>query len=533
MEIKKQSFIKGAAILAAAGLITKIIGAIYRIPLGRIVGSEVMGYSQTGYEVYVWALTISAYAIPIAISKLISEKVEIGRKEEAHRIFKVALLFTASLGLILSLLLFKYADVLANLFRNPGAYLAIVCIAPSIFIFSITGTLRGYFQGMQNMIPSAVSQITEQSGRVIFGFILAIMLIPYGSQQTAGGANAGTAIGGVISIITLLYFYKKNKDIFRGSNNTLRRERESTFSILKKILIISIPITIGGSIMPIMNLLDTFIVMDRLLAAGYSRETAVSMYGQLKAMAGSFVNLPQVLTISLAASLVPAIAESMAKKDHESVAKKTELSIRISLIVGLPAAMGLFILADPIMTMMYPGESKTLGIAMAYLAPAIIFLTLVQTLTAVLQGMGKERIPVVNLFIGAIVKVIVSYTLTSIPYINVRGAAIGTVAGYSVAAILNMIYIIKYQGHALTYVKAFFKPAIATLAMMIVAYVVYNTSIIILSSNSLATLLSITLAVLVYGVVLILIKGITTEELQMAPGGGRLSNVLKKKGLLK
>jgi stage V sporulation protein B len=250
-------------------------------------------------------------------------------------------------------------------------------------------------------------------------------------------------------------------------------------------------------------------------------------------MAGSFVNLPQVLTISLAASLVPAIAESMAKRDHESVAKKTELSIRISLIVGLPAAMGLFILADPIMTMMYPGETKTLGIAMAYLSPAIIFLTLVQTLTAVLQGMGKERIPVVNLFIGAIVKVIVSYTLTSIPYINVRGAAIGTVAGYSVAAILNMMYIIKYQGHALSYVKAFFKPAIATLAMMIVAYIVYNTSIIVLHSNSLATLLSIILAALVYGVALILIKGITTEELQMAPGGGRLSNVLKKRGLLK
>lgn len=533
MEIRKQSFIKGAAILAAAGLITKILGAIYRIPLGRIVGSEVMGYSQTGYEVYVWALTISAYAIPIAISKLVSEKIETGRKDEAHRIFRVALMFTASMGLILSLIMLKYADVIASLFRNPGAYLAIVCIVPSIFIFSITGTLRGYFQGMQNMIPSAVSQITEQSGRVVFGFALALMFLPYGNQQTAGGANAGTAIGGVISVITLIYFYKKSKFDYRSTENVIHRSRESTFSILKKILIISIPITIGGSMMPIMNLLDTFIVMDRLLAAGYSSETAVSMYGQLKAMAGSFVNLPQVLTISLAASLVPAIAESMAKKDNEGVAKKSELSIRISLIVGLPAAMGLFILADPIMTMMYPEESKTLGIAMAYLSPAIIFLTLVQTLTAILQGMGKERIPVINLFIGAIVKVIVSYTLTSIPYINVRGAAIGTVAGYSVATILNMIYIIRYQGYALNYFKAFFKPAIATLAMMVVAYFAYHTAFGLLSSNSLATLISILLAASIYGVVLILIRGITIEELQMAPGGGKLSRMLKKKGLLK
>jgi stage V sporulation protein B len=331
----------------------------------------------------------------------------------------------------------------------------------------------------------------------------------------------------------LIYFYRKSRNQFRDTEGIVKRDRESTFGILKKILIISIPITIGGSMMPIMNLLDTFIVMDRLLAAGYSSETAVSMYGQLKAMAGSFVNLPQVLTISLAASLVPAIAESMAKKDYVGVAKKSELSIRVSLIVGLPAAMGLFILADPIMSMMYPEETKTLGIAMAYLSPAIIFLTLVQTLTAILQGMGKERIPVINLFIGAVVKIIVSYTLTSIPYINVRGAALGTVAGYSVAAALNMIYIIKYQGYGLNYIKAFFKPAAATLAMMVAAYLTYNTSIKLLESNSLATLLSIIIAASIYGVVLILIRGISIEELQMAPGGGRLSSILKKKGLLK
>ncbi|MDF2890471.1 MAG: polysaccharide biosynthesis protein [Clostridia bacterium] len=533
MEIKKQSFIKGAAILAAAGVITKILGAIYRIPLGRIVGSEVMGYAQTGYEVYVWALTISAYAIPIAISKLVSEKIELGRNEEAHRIFKVAMLFTASIGLALSLIMFNYADTVAGMFRNPGAYLAIVCIVPSIFLFSVTGTLRGYFQGMQNMTPSAVSQITEQLGRVIFGFALALIFLPSGNQQAAGGANAGTAIGGVISIITLLYFYKKKKLRFTSEESKIQSKKDSTFNILKKILIISIPITIGGSIMPVMNLLDTFIVMDRLLAAGYNSETAVSMYGQLKAMAGSFVNLPQVLTISLAASLVPAISESMARRDHEAVAKKSELSIRISLIVGLPAAAGLFILADPIMRMMYPGESSTLGVAMAYLAPAIIFLTLVQTLTAILQGMGKERIPVINLFIGAIVKVIVSYTLTSIPYINVRGAALGTVAGYSVAAILNMFYIIKYQGQGLIYLKAFLKPAVATGAMMVVAYMSYHFLINLVSSNTISTLLSIILAAIVYGISLILIRGITIEELQMAPGGGKLSRVLKRKGLLK
>jgi stage V sporulation protein B len=533
MEIRNQSFIKGAAILAAAGLITKILGAIYRIPLGRIVGSEAMGYYGTAYTVYTWALTVSAYAIPIAISKLTAEKLEMGRRDEAKRIFRVALTFISIVGLFFSIILYVYAKDIANLLNNPGSYIAILFVVPSVFLFSVTGALRGYFQGMQNMMPSAVSQVFEQLGRVVFGFILAIMLLPLGYQQAAGGAVAGTTIGGVISIITLVYIYFKYKNNREVIGETLNYRRESSLSILKRLIVFTIPITIGSSVMPIMGLLDSMIIMDRLQAAGYSLNTAVSMYGQLTQMAMPFINLPQVLTISLAASLVPAISESVTRRDLASIEKKSELAIRISLIMGLPAACGLFILADPIMTIAYPTEPSSVVTALMFLAPAVIFLTLVQTLTAILQGMGKEKIPVLNLAIGAFVKIIVTYTLTSIPSINVRGAAIGTVAAYAIASMLNLRAVIKYQKKSFNYKQLIGKPIFATAIMSFTAYFTYKYAFLFTSSKSVSALLSMALAAFIYILTLLLTKGITTEELQMAPGGGKLSRVLKKRSRIK
>lgn len=439
----------------------------------------------------------------------------------------------AFLGVSLSALLFFNAQGFVNAVKNPGAYIAVLCVAPAIFTVSLSGAFRGYFQGMQNMTPSGVSQVTEQLARVGFGFIFAIIFLPMGFESAAGGAVFGTTLGGLVSFLTLIYIYRrKRSEIKAGIRSVSSMRMESAFNIAKRIIIFSVPITIGGSIMPVMTVIDTFIVMDRLQSAGFSLETATSLLGQLKGMAGAFINVPQVFTIALAASLVPAISESIAKSDFGSAARKSELAIRVSLMIGLPAAFGLFILADPIMKLMYPAEPATLGMVLRYLSTAVIFLTLVQTMTGILQGMGKERIPVVNLVIGALVKLVVSYTLTSVPFINIRGAAIGTVAGYAVSAILNLYAIIKYQKSNMRVTKIVMKPAIATGAMVAAAYFSYQLLFGAIGRNSVATLISVAFAALVYAVVLVLIKGIAAEELEMAPGGKRLSTILRKKGLL-
>ncbi len=533
MNSNKQSFIKGALILTIAGIISKILGFIYRIPLGQIITSVGMAYHQTAYDLYILMLTFSSYSIPTAISKLVSERIETGRRAEAHKVFRAALGLLAFLGIVLSLILYFNAYTFSQKVKNPGSYYAILAVSPAIFTVSISGAFRGYFQGMQNMTPSAISQVTEQISRVAVGFILAYILLPLGYEQSAAGAIFGTTIGGLVSFITLYIIYLRNrKYIYRDVKESQRKVVESTWRIIGKIIKFSIPITIGGSIMPIMGLLDTFIVMDRLQAAGFDQDTATMLFGQLKAMATSFINLPQVFTISLAVSLVPSISESMVRKDILGVKKKSELALKMSMLLGLPAAMGLFILSGPMMRMFYPKETESLGIVLMYLAPAVIFLTLVQTMTGILQGMGKERIPVINMAIGALAKLIISYYLTSLPNININGAAIGTVVGYALAFYLNFAILKKYLIKGIRIAPIFVKPAIATAIMTVFAHLSYKYLYIFTNSNKLSTLTSILLSVIVYGLVIILIGGIKEEELHMAPGGKKLSKMLKKKGLL-
>ncbi len=533
MKSSKQSFVKGALILTVSGITAKILGAIYRIPLGQIITSEGMAYYQTAYDLYILALNFSSYSIPIAISKLVSERIEMGRRVEAHKVFKTALAMLAILGASLSVILFFNAKYFSGLVKNPGSYYAILAVSPAIFTVSISAAFRGYFQGMQNMNPSAVSQVIEQITRVVAGFVLAVFLLPLGYKQAASGAVFGTVIGGIFSFITLYFIYLKNKrEIYENIKNDKSLIKESTRKIVGKIIKFSIPITIGGSIMPIMGLLDTFIVMDRLQAAGFDQLTATVLFGQLKALATSFINLPQVFTISLAVSLVPSISESMAKNDLAIVKKKSELALKMSVLLGLPAAAGLFVLAGPIMQMFYPNETKSLGIALQYLAPAVIFLTLVQTMTGILQGMNKEKIPVINLVIGAIIKAIISYSLTSIPDINIKGAALGTVIGYAVATILNFRALQKYQGKNLGLGVIVVKPIFATVIMAFAAHYTYRFSYLYTTRNSISAIISIFIAVLIYGVLIIAIGGLKAEELEMAPGGQKLSRYLKKKRLL-
>ncbi len=533
MKSSKQSFVKGALVLTVSGIIAKVLGAIYRIPLGQIITSEGMAYYQTAYDLYILALNFSSYSVPIAISKLVSERIEMGRKFEAHKVFKIALSMLAIMGAVLSVILFFNAKYFSLLVKNPGSYYAILAVSPAILTVSVSAAYRGYFQGMQNMNPSAVSQVIEQITRVSAGFILAVLLLPLGFEQAASGAVFGTVIGGIFSFITLYFIYLKNrKSILEDMKSDKSRRVGSTVSIMSKIIKFSIPITIGGSIMPIMGLLDTFIVMDRLQAAGFNQQTATMLFGQLKAIATSFINLPQVFTISLAVSLVPSISESMTKKDIITVKKKSILAIKMSMLLGLPAAAGLFILANPIMQMFYPNEPETLGMSLRYLSWAIVFLTLVQTMTGILQGMNKEKIPVINLTIGAIVKAFISYFLTSIPSINIKGAALGTVVGYAVATILNLRAIIKHQGKGLGIVNIMIKPIFVTTVMSAVAFYVYKFSYIYTVKNSLSTLFSILASVAVYLILIIITGGLKAEELEMIPGGQKLSKLLKKKGIL-
>ncbi|MDD4582910.1 MAG: polysaccharide biosynthesis protein [Eubacteriales bacterium] len=536
----RKTFLQGAVILGIAGLIIKLLGAVFRIPLANIIGDTGMGYYQTAYPVYVLLLTLSTAGIPVAISRMVAERNALGHPYEAYRVFSVSFVLLFGIGIFSSALLFFGAEAIVNYLGNPGAKHAMMAIAPALFFVPMMAAFRGFFQGTQDMKPTALSQVAEQLFRVIIGLTLAILLISRGLEFAAAGASFGATAGAVggLGTIILIFIYRR-KDIFREIGKFPGEPIEKSSSILIQILIIAIPITIGAAIMPIMNTIDLAIVIRRLAASGFTHDAANSLYGQLTGMAGPLINFPQVLTQAIAMSLVPAVAASYKRREMDFLRYNVELGLRTALILGLPSAFGLMILAEPIMLLLYPAQRASAVSAapsLMILAFGVIFLATVQTLTGVLQGIGKQLVPVGNLAVGAGVKVVITYVLTGIPSINIQGAAIGTVAAYIVASVLNLLAVRNYIGTGFDLKLTIIKPLIAVLVMSGCVYLSHRLHYEVLGklmesdtiSNALATIISISLGALVYGFMLITTKAISSEELKLLPKGEKLIRIFSR-----
>ncbi|HHY04062.1 MAG TPA: stage V sporulation protein B [Thermoanaerobacterales bacterium] len=528
MAEKKDTFLKGAFILTVAGLVVKILGAVYRIPLARMIEDEGMGLYQMAYPIYVTLLAISTAGLPTAISKLVAEDLAVGRYRNAHRIFKVSLVVLAIVGFVLTFALIVKADFLAeNVLGNPKAYYPLVSIAPAIFFVSVMSSFRGFFQGLQDMTPSAISQIVEQIGRVAAVFILATLLLPRGIEYAAAGAAFGPVAGAVVGLLVLLVVYlKRREELYELLQLDSKKQLENPASIIYRLFAFAIPITLGGLIMPIMNLADAAIVSRRHQYAGFSVKRATELYGQLTGMAAPLINLPTIITISLSASLVPAISEAIALNDMRLAALRAETGVRISFIFGLPAAMGMFVLATPITTLLYSNSEA--GACLAVLSWGIIFLLLNQTTTGILQGVGKAFIPVRNLMLGAVLKIILNYTLTSIPYINVKGAALGSVVAYLFSAVLNFVSVIKWTGLKIDVNKMIIKPVIASAGMGAAVYFAYENMVVQGLSQNKSTFVAIVIGAFIYALLLFIIGGVQRQDLEVLPGGQRIVGLLDK-----
>lgn len=536
--MSKKNFLQGAAILTVAGLLVKVLGAFYRIPLGNMIGDEGMGYYQTSYVFYNLMFAISTSGLPVAIAKLVSEKRALNDFRGAQKVFRVTFFTMLVLGLLTSLtILFGAKYIVYSIVKIPNAYYAVLALAPALLFSPLMSAYRGYFQGMQNMTPTATSQVVEQLFRVLAGLILASVLINKGLSYAAGGASFGASIGSFVGFSTMLVIYfSKRKDIKNEIRNSKKFKSEGTFSILNKILKIAVPITIGASIVPLIGFIDVTIVMDRLKYLGFSNAEASGLYGQLTGFAQTLINFPQIFSIALSVSLVPAISHAMAKRDINTVNRTISTGIRATLMIGLPAAIGLSILSTPIMKLLYYNTEVSVqessGNILRVLAFSIIFLTLVQTLTAILQGMSKQNIPVINLVIGAVIKIIITYVLTGIPGIGIMGAVIGTIITYMIAALLNYIAIKRNIKIRLSFLNTVLKPIISVTVMGIAVWITYNYLNNIIS-DKIATILSIGIGAITYGIALLFTGTITSSDFEVLPNGYKISKILKKVGLLR
>lgn len=495
--MKKQSLIKGTIILGIAGVFTRFLGIFFRWPLVMLIGDEGVGYYGMSYPLYMFFIGIST-GIPVAISKMVSERNAMQDEEGMLQVLRKAMLVMIILGGGFSFIFFAFSKYLIYFFKwDTKSYYSLIGIAMAPFFISIMSVFRGFFQGMQNMTPTAFSQLFEQIGRVVFGVGLAWLLLPRGIEFAAGGAAFGAAAGGMLGVMYLSTRYlkfKKELKIKKVKNN---------YGVLSELLSIAIPVSIGASVGTIMNLIDSILVPQKLLEAGFNHKEATILYGQLTGKAFVLINVPLTVSIALCASLVPIIAEAHLLNRYKELVGKVESAIKVSMIIALPSVCGLFFLANPILRLIFPGHAEGYEI-LKYAAIAVPFIILTQTSTSILQGIGLYIVPIITVLVGCFIKIVVTVMLVSIPAINIYGAIIGTCTAYFCTTVLNMAIMSKKLHVKINYYRTTIKPAYASILMIISVVFIYKLVYNNTMSNTLSCLISISVGIIIYGLLIVL-----------------------------
>ena len=543
---QKNTFFGGAAVLAAGIVIVKVIGALYKIPLGNILGDEGNGHFSNAYVIYNLLLMVSTAGLPVALSKTISEASTLGKRNQVNRIFRVALVTFFILGLISFVVMYQFAGPLASWQGDALAVKAVRALAPACFFVCIISAFRGYAQGHSNMVPTSVSQIIEAVGKLIIGIALAwyFMSITAGTEVAAAGAIFGVTAGAGIALVFLIWDHYRRK---RRDALVSEETPDSSATILKRLLVIAIPITIGASVVPVTTWLDTFQVQN-ILRGVMSAESAevykmmgmtdpvVAAYGSYQKAINVF-NLPSSFMVALTACIIPAMSACWMRKDQAGAGRIAESSLRVGSMLALPAGVGLTALAAPIMNLLYfDTDHAVADPCMAVLGLASIFVCLMFICNSILQASGFVNLPIIIMTVGCVAKLVVNNMLVRQEDVGIVGAPVGTLVCYGIVAILELIVIKRVMPKPPSYTRIFVKPLIASLAMGLGAWGVYgllarvlrdDLGVLSFGGNALATMGAMGVAVVIYGVLIVVLKAISKEDLMLMPKGEKIAKLLR------
>ncbi|MBR5156195.1 MAG: oligosaccharide flippase family protein [Clostridia bacterium] len=495
--IKKQSFLTGTAILVAANFLVKLIGAVFKIPLAHILEEEGMALFSSAYNFYAILFVIATAGLPVAVSKMVSESTAKNNEQEARKIFKASLILLTVIGLLGGCVLFFCSGLLAKSVGSENSALGIMAIAPAIFFVAVMSAFRGYFQGRSNMTPTAMSEVAEALGKLIIGLMLASLLLPTGLINSAAGAVLGVTAGSFLGCLTIFIIYIIDKKKIQSASLPITQPVRSMRTIMLRLAVIAIPITFGAAVSSLTNLIDLFIIRKRLggiivssqmhntlleyfgLSASecvigevLSTKATEILYGAYSGFAVPMFNLPLTIVTALSMCLVPAISGAFALKSMNKVRRFTEISIRLTTLFALPCAAGLSLLSEPVLAVVYNNaRAQSMLIVLGW---AVIFVCLVSVTTAILQASGHVMIPVINMGIGAVVKIASGFVLLAAPNINIGGAPISTVLCYLTIALLNLWAIFKIIKPEFSILNNIIKPVIAVVLMMAAAYFTYQ-----------------------------------------------------------
>lgn len=562
-----QSFMVGVMTLLFSQIIVKILGLIYRMVITNIDGFGDIGNGLygSGYQIYTLLLAIASIGVPNAISKLVSERLAVGKNKEAHEIFKTALILFSIIGFIASVFLFSCSGLIADLMGNPDVKGVMIALSPAILFVSVAAVIRGYFNGMYNMRATSNSQVLEQFFKsvftIVFVQIVAHISIANSSwfaevlhitaenrtMAMAIAGNAASTFAAMLGCLYLVLFYqRRKKEIWKAINNSKSEyKKEKRTKIMKRILAISIPISLASIVSAINRNIDTFTVVNGLKTALASWSTSVEaitdeatrLYGILSGKVDMLVGMPAALNVAFSTALVPAVSAAMANGDIKTGKRRMNFSIRTTLLIAFPCAIGMCVLAEPILNLLFPNAyAPEATMLLRISAFTIIFTLMNQTVGGALQGLGKVFVPAISLATGAFIKLILNLTLIPSTEIGgfggINGAAISSVTASLIAMIINLSVLRKTIKLDIDVVQTLIKPLIATGIMGITTCFVYNW-IDIFVGNTVATILSVFIAIIVYFLSILVLRILGRDDYHMLPYGDKMYNVLLKLKLVK
>lgn len=543
---KNKDYLVQGTILVAASFIARIIGMVYRIPLKNILGTEGIGYYSTANELYNIILMVSSFSIPLAVSRMVSERLHAGEQKNAYRVFKCAMRFAIAVGAAMSIVTFLFAGVITKYaMKAENASYALRVLAPAIFLFAITGVFRGFFQGRSTMVPTAASQVIEQVVNAIVSLAAAFVFVGYGTKLgekkgndslgAAYGAAGGT-LGTVISIAVALIFLIAVYMAYRGRmNRQLRRdvttEQESDREIYKILIWTLVPIVLSTVIYNIGTVLDQGVFNAILAGQGYTEKQYVTIWGVYSGEFRVLMNVPLSIASCLAPSVVPSLAAVMSDNDTKEASIKVRDTIRYTMILTIPCAVGFLALSSPIMRLIFSDSTELASGIMQTGSLLIVLLGLSTLTTGILQGLGRMKEPMIHSAIALVLHLILLAILMTVFKLNIYGVLYSNIFFGLIMCILNAISIKKYLRYRQELVRTFIIPLVSSGIMGLAAYGVYNLCHLAVG-NAISCLAAILVAIVVYGVVLIKLRGITERELYAIPKSAILVGVLKKCRLL-
>jgi len=572
---KKQSFFQGALILSVAALLVKAIGAVFKIPLTNILGGDGMGYFSTAYDIYMPVYVISNAGLPVAIARIVAESVSQKRFLDARRTLKIANTVFFITGFIGFCIMFFGANLfVTRIIENPGAYLAVMAMAPTVFFVCLTSAYKGYYEGLRNMYPTAIAQVIEVVIKLVFGFGLSMLAYKVGMDEytasgtvlgkvyaseadaeirvlqiAAAGAILGVALGAMGSWLSVLIRHKVRGDGITKQELSAPQETTPTKIILRNIVKIAVPIALGSCVGQVTGVIDLLSVYDRLHHAvdiGY--DVLRGVYGEAlpatkaledipnylngcyKGMAVTLYNLIPTFTVAFGVSALPAITTAWTEKNSIELKENVEAVLRITMLLVLPTGIGMSAMSHGVLTLLYGGKPAEVEIAaplLAVLGIAVIFSATCSPVNSMLQAVGRADLPVKIMVGCAAFKLTFNYITVGIPQINILGAAIGTLICYVLIMVISMFFLLRITNLKLNFMNVFIKPLISALLCAATAVLVAK-GVMTLASENVGTVIGIMCGAVVYVVSLVLLRAITEEDIKKLPKGDRLAAIYKK-----